>query len=133
MGNDLTMSLESSLSVALELYEVLQKINAELQVINATVGASTTKDATAILNKHAITTWELFFISRRLLANMKRMGLGDDADKWLTMIQKMITMMRLMTLTAKYMEMSTSVGWAMAAVTGMSALFSFGELAGSYG
>jgi len=127
------MSLSSSVDAARELYSLLEQIKTSLQDINRTVGASSTADATAKLNAHAISSWELFFISRRLLANMKRMGFGEDAEQWLTMMQRAITLMRMVTLMSKYLEASTPVGWAMAIVTGMSAASTMTDMVGSYG
>lgn len=125
--------LAQSNSLLDEMIGKAQQVKTSTEDVNREIGSTDLVDGDRKLLNMRVTALEVQHLARTLLMDFKRMGLGEDAERWIAMFQQIIHWMRMIQLAATALEMSTPFGLAMAAASAVSLGLSMAGFSNSMG
>jgi len=96
-----------------DIYQRLELIDGKIKEIEGSLNASSANEAKEKLQDLRISFGEVYSISRALMRDLRRMGLGEDADRVLSKITRIIMAINQLTRALTLLELGTPYGWVM--------------------
>lgn len=124
---------EVNISDLNEIYERLIAINTQILEIQGNLNSRTPEESSKKLTEMRIGFMEVYMMSRRVIAVLRRMGMGEDADAALSKIRTMIMAFVQLRRAINTLYAATGpYGWIMGGLEMAITLSEVGELASDF-